>query len=121
MIKTLNKQLTHCEGDLQAHMDLVATLETSLSDSERNLRKSRSQSMELVKERDSLINQVQGLRIQLEEAQNELTQVRRSVVEEKHSLEQRLDDERRAKDRARQQLESRMEELQRRKSKFACI
>ncbi|CUA67773.1 hypothetical protein RSOLAG22IIIB_03200 [Rhizoctonia solani] len=121
MIKTLNKQLTHCEGDLQAHMDLVATLETSLSDSERNLRKSRSQSMELVKERDSLINQVQGLRAQLEEAQNELAQVRRSVVEEKHSLEQRLDDERRAKDRARQQLESRMEELQRRKSKFACI
>ncbi|CAE6447398.1 unnamed protein product [Rhizoctonia solani] len=121
MIKTLNKQLTHCEGDLQAHMDLVATLETSLSDSERNLRKSRSQSMELVKERDSLLNQVQGLRAQLEEAQTELAQVRRSVVEEKHSLEQRLDDERRAKDRARQQLESRMEELQRRKSKFACI
>ena len=36
MIKTLNKQLTHCESDLQAHMDLVATLETSLTDSERN-------------------------------------------------------------------------------------
>ncbi|KAG9128525.1 hypothetical protein FRC07_005892 [Ceratobasidium sp. 392] len=121
MIKTLNKQLTHCEGDLQAHMDLVATLETSLSDSERNLRKSRNQSSELVKERDSLISQVQGLRVQLEEAQQEITQVRRTVVEEKHSLEQRLDDERRQKDRARQQLESRMEELQKRKSKFACI
>ena len=36
MIKTLNKQLTHCESDLQAHMDLVSTLETSLSDSEKN-------------------------------------------------------------------------------------
>jgi hypothetical protein len=36
MIKTLNKQLTHCEGDLQAHMDLVGTLESSLNDSERN-------------------------------------------------------------------------------------
>ena len=36
MIKTLNKQLTHCEADLQAHMDLVATLEASLTDSERN-------------------------------------------------------------------------------------
>jgi kinesin family protein 4/21/27 len=36
MIKTLNKQLTHCEGDLQAHMDLVNTLESSLNDSERN-------------------------------------------------------------------------------------
>ena len=36
MIKTLNKQLTHCESDLQAHMDLVSTLETSLGDSEKN-------------------------------------------------------------------------------------
>ena len=36
MIKTLNKQLTHCEGDLQAHMEMVATLETSLADAEKN-------------------------------------------------------------------------------------
>ena len=36
MIKTLNKQLTHCESDLQAHMDLVNTLETSLADAEKN-------------------------------------------------------------------------------------
>ncbi len=36
MIKTLNKQLTHCESDLQTHMDLVSTLETSLGDSEKN-------------------------------------------------------------------------------------
>jgi kinesin family protein 4/21/27 len=36
MIKTLNKQLSHCETDLQAHMDLVSTLETSLGDSEKN-------------------------------------------------------------------------------------
>lgn len=36
MIKTLNKQLTHCEGDLQAHIDMVSTLEASLADSEKN-------------------------------------------------------------------------------------
>lgn len=36
IIKTLNKQLTHCEADLQAHMDLVNNLETSLGDSEKN-------------------------------------------------------------------------------------
>ena len=36
MIKTLEKQLTHCESDLQAHMDMVATLEASLGDSEKN-------------------------------------------------------------------------------------
>jgi kinesin family protein 4/21/27 len=43
MIKTLNKQLTHCEGDLQAHMDLVATLETQLTDSERNCERLQSE------------------------------------------------------------------------------
>ena len=36
MIKTLNKQLTHCESDLQTHMDEVARLENSLADSEKN-------------------------------------------------------------------------------------
>ena len=41
MIKTLHKQLTHCEGDLQTHMDLVSTLENSLNDSERNRKSDR--------------------------------------------------------------------------------
>lgn len=36
MIKTVNKQLTHCESDLQTHMDEVAHLENSLADSEKN-------------------------------------------------------------------------------------
>jgi hypothetical protein len=36
MIKTLNKQLTHCETDLQTHMNAVNKLETSLGDSEKN-------------------------------------------------------------------------------------
>jgi kinesin family protein 4/21/27 len=121
MIKTLNKQLTHCESDLQAHMDLVATLETSLTDSERNLRKARIQANEYAKERDALNGQIDVLRIQLQEAQHEVVQIRRSIVEEKQNLEHRLDEERRAKERARAQLDSRMEEMQKRKSKFACI
>ena len=36
MIKTLNKQLMHCETDLQTHMDLVGKLESSLGDAEKN-------------------------------------------------------------------------------------
>ncbi|KAI0928992.1 hypothetical protein AcV5_006383 [Taiwanofungus camphoratus] len=121
MIKTLNKQLTHCESDLQAHMDLVATLESSLGDSEKNLRKARMQATELARERDALNTQIAGLRAELGEAKNEVVSVRRSIVEEKQSLEHRLDEERRAKERARAQLDSRMDELQRRKSKFACL
>ncbi|KAI0672882.1 kinesin [Trametes maxima] len=121
MIKTLNKQLTHCESDLQAHMDMVATLEASLGDSEKNLRKARMQATELARERDTLSGQISNLRQELSEAKAEVVNVRRSIVEEKQSLESRLDEERRAKERARAQLDSRMEELQRRKSKFACL
>lgn len=121
MIKTLNKQLMHCESDLQAHMDMVATLETSLADAEKNLRKARMQATEISRERDNLNTQVVTLRQELAEAKNEVANVRRSIVEEKQSLEIRLDEERRAKERARAQLDNRMDELQRRKSKFACL
>jgi len=121
MIKTLNKQLSHCESDLAAHMDLVGTLETSLGDSEKNLKKARLQTSELARERDSLHHQVEALRGELENSRKEVENARRSIAEEKHSYEARLDEERRAKERARAQLDSRMEEVQRRKSKFACL
>lgn len=138
MIKTLNKQLSHCEGDLQAHMDLVGTLESSLNDSERNrmyflsyrcnlmltistVRKARLHATELARERDGLQHQLDGARNELQDAKREVVNVRMSIVEEKQTLEQRLDEERRAKERARAQLDSRMEELAKRKSKFACM
>ncbi|KAJ6531244.1 hypothetical protein B0H19DRAFT_966715 [Mycena capillaripes] len=121
MIKTLNKQLTHCESDLQTHMDLVSTLETSLGDSEKNLRKARMHATELARERDSLNVKIETLRGELEETKREVVNVRNSVTQEKQSLEQRLDEERKAKERARQQLDVRMDELQKRKSKFACL
>ena len=79
------------------------------------------QATELARERDALNVKVEGLSSDLADAKREVMTVRRSVVEEKQSLEQRLDEERKAKERARQQLDSRMEELQRRKSKFACL
>ncbi|KAF9469234.1 kinesin [Collybia nuda] len=121
MIKTLNKQLTHCETDLQTHMDLVNKLETSLGDSEKNLRKARMHATELARERDTLNSKIESLRNELSEAKREVVTVRRSIVEEKQSLEQKLEEERKAKDRARQQLDSRMDEIQKRKSKFACL
>ncbi|KAF9246370.1 kinesin-domain-containing protein [Melanogaster broomeanus] len=121
MIKTLNKQLSHCESDLATHMELVSTLETSLGDSEKNLRKARMQATELARERDALSAQTDALRTELREARREVVTVRKSIVEEKQSLESRLDEERRAKERARAQLDTRMEELQKRKSKFACL
>ncbi|KAK7040891.1 hypothetical protein VNI00_009487 [Paramarasmius palmivorus] len=122
MIKTLNKQLTHCESDLQTHMDLVSTLETSLGDSEKNLRKARMQATELARERDRLNSEIETLRRDLTQTKQEVVNVRKSIVEEKQSYEQKLDEERKAKERARQQLDTRMEELTlKRKSKFACL
>ena len=76
---------------------------------------------ELARERDNLNNQVQSLRHDLDESRKEVVNVRRSVVEEKQSLEQKLDEERRLKERARAQLDSRVEEIQKRKSKFVCL
>ena len=76
---------------------------------------------ELARERDVLTNQIERLRNDLEETRRENSSLQRSVVEEKQSLEQKLDEERKARERARTQLESRVDALQRRKSKFACI
>lgn len=79
------------------------------------------QSNELVKERDSYQQQINGLRLQVQEAQREASSLRRSVAEEKLTLEHRLEEERKAKERARSQLDSRMEEMSKRKSKFVCL
>ena len=76
---------------------------------------------ELARERDTLNVKIDALRVELDEAKREVVTVRNSVVQEKQSFEQRLDEERKAKERARHQLDVRMEELQKRKSKFACL
>jgi chromosome segregation ATPase len=85
------------------------------------VRKARMQATELARERDTLNVQLDKLRIELQETKREIMTARKSIVEEKQSLEHRLDEERKAKERARAQLDARMEELQRRKSKFACL
>ncbi|KAF8882429.1 hypothetical protein BD779DRAFT_929645 [Infundibulicybe gibba] len=89
IIETLNEQLAHYKNELRVHMDLVAALKSSLSNSEENLRTAKMQA-------DTLNESI--------EAQ-----------------ERRLDEERRGKERVRQQLDVRMAELQKRKSKFACL
>ena len=59
------------------------------------------QATELARERDNLSSQIMNLRTELAEAKAEVVNVRRSIVEEKQTLESRLDEERRAKERAR--------------------
>lgn len=124
-IAKLSKQLSHCEVDLKSNIDLVANLESALNDTERNLRKSRLQMNELVKERDKLSSINDQLKQELTKANLEVENVRSNVMAEKVEFENRLGEERRAKESAKKLLESRMEEMQNsrmtRKSKFNCF
>ncbi|KAE8266384.1 hypothetical protein A4X09_0g5964 [Tilletia walkeri] len=121
-IKKLQRQLSHCEADLQANIDLVSTLEAALNDSERNLRKSRVQLGEVTRERDRLQTQIDDLRDQAATAQRNLESVRNSVLLEKQGYESKIQEERAAKEKAREALEARLEEVSRRKnSRLFCM
>ncbi|SCZ97432.1 BZ3500_MvSof-1268-A1-R1_Chr4-2g07210 [Microbotryum saponariae] len=117
-VSKLVKQLTHCEGDLQANIDLVNTLESALSDSERNLRKARVQMNDLAKERDNYLSQNEAIRRELQDSHNETENVRNSIME----VESQLQAERYNRERAKQELERRLEDVNRKgKNKFACF
>lgn len=121
-IKNLAKQLNHCEADLQANIDLVATLEAALNDSERNLRKSRVQLAEVTREKERYAAEANAMRAQLNTAQSEVENVRNSVMLEKQGYESKIEEERQAKERARKALEARLEEVSKRKSnKLFCL
>ncbi|OAV89241.1 hypothetical protein PTTG_01857 [Puccinia triticina 1-1 BBBD Race 1] len=124
-IAKLSKQLSQCEMDLKANIDLVTNLESALNETERNLRKSRLQMNELAKERDKIATQNESLRKELAAATAEVEHVRTNVQAEKALFENQLGEERRAKENAKKQLEARMEEMQTsrmtRKSKFNCF
>lgn len=158
----LAKQLSHCEVDLKANLDLVTncecearvslvdliivdqnnaitlekltknnlysfdpTVESALNDTERNLRKSRLQMNELAKERDKLMGLNESLRSELFVANRDLDRAKTNVKAEKEEFENRLGEERRAKESAKKMLETRMEEMQNsrmnRKSKFKSV
>lgn len=121
-IEKLTKQINHCEQDLSANIDLVATLEAALNDSERNLRKSRVQLSEATRERERYASQCEDLRQQVEQAQQEMERERSSGRIERQGWENRIKHEREAKERARRDLETRMDELQKKKnSKLFCM
>lgn len=61
------QKLEKVEADLQANVDLVSTLESALMDSERTLRKSRTQMNEMAREKDDLHHANDTLRENLRE------------------------------------------------------
>jgi len=82
------------------------------------VRKLRLQAQEHTRERDLAESEVQRLQQELDVARKEVTSVRDSIIIEKRSLEDRLSEERKAKERTRRQLEERLEAVQAKQSKF---
>lgn len=117
-IKNLNKRLQHCEADLQANIDLVNTLEAALNDSERALRKARLSANDIAKERDRASSECETLRSLLQHARAEVLSVKSSADNDSRQAEEKMASERRQRENAKRELEERLEEMQKRKSKF---
>lgn len=102
----------------------LRAVESTLNDTERNLRKSRLQMNDLAKERDKLSTTNADLRSELVAARTEADTARHSVLQERTQFDARLSEERKQKEVARRQLENRLEEMQNsklaKKSKFKC-
>nr|CAG8439465.1 3105_t:CDS:2 [Entrophospora candida] len=123
-IQKLQKKLARLEGDNLQSRHLVATLENSLTENEDELRVAKQQLQFLQKEKTELLDQIKALRSQLDETTAQFEHAKSSVYEEKKDIEKVLEVERKAKEnaeKARRQLESRMEELMAKKSKFMCF
>ncbi|GAA6044957.1 hypothetical protein NBRC10513_004783 [Rhodotorula toruloides] len=116
----LKQQLAQRNADYQAQVDLVSTLESALNDSERNLRKARLQSNEYARERDQHKATVDRLRQEAQDSHTTSESYRQSVLDMEERLQEQRTREARA-ERARMELEARMEAASKRKSKFACF
>jgi len=124
-ILKLTKQLIECEGNLRSNTTSVAELEEALNATERNLRKSRMQMNSLVQERDKMSIHNQSLEAELRRSNEEIAALKQGLQEEKLQLQKKWEEQVVAKEAARNQLESRMLEMQNnnrtRKSRFNCF
>ncbi|CAG8501445.1 15186_t:CDS:2, partial [Racocetra fulgida] len=120
-VQKLHKKITKIEGENTRHRQQVETLESALSEKDINLRVAKQQLQILQKEKSDLLTQIKNLHSQLDETTVQFENTRTSVYQEKKVIEAVLEEERKAKEdaeKARRLLESRMEELMARKSKF---
>ncbi|CAG8432689.1 5671_t:CDS:2 [Diversispora eburnea] len=123
-IQKLQKKIAKMEGESTHNRQLVETLENTLSDNETNLRVAKKQLTALQKEKHDFVEQIKALRIQLDDAQEQVEQTRSVVQEEKKVMESVLEEERKAKEKAekaRSAMERQMEQLIAKKSKFMCF
>ncbi|PKC12996.1 hypothetical protein RhiirA5_261833, partial [Rhizophagus irregularis] len=122
-IQKLNKKIVQIENDNNQAKQLVESLKANYNDSEDNLRLAKQQLSILRKEKLDFTEQIKVLKEQLVDAQVQVEQAKSTVREEKKNMESVLEEERKAKERAetaRLALESEMEKVMAKKSKFMC-
>ncbi|RGB39813.1 hypothetical protein C1646_608504, partial [Rhizophagus diaphanus] len=122
-IQKLNKKIVQIENENNQTKQLVESLKANYNDSEDNLRLAKQQLSILRKEKLDFTEQIKVLKAQLEDAQVQVEQAKSTVREEKKNMESVLEEERKAKERAetaRLALESEMEKVMAKKSKFMC-
>ncbi|CAG8497372.1 9825_t:CDS:2, partial [Gigaspora rosea] len=113
-IQRLHKKISEIEGENLRSRQHVQTLEASVNDHETNLRVAKQQLTILQREKIEYLDQIKELRKHLNEASDQIEKAKSTVQEEKKVMENVLEEERRAKERAekaRVQLESQMEQL----------
>ncbi|CAG8522752.1 8877_t:CDS:10 [Gigaspora rosea] len=123
-IQKLQKKITKMENENLQNNQLVETLESSLNENETNLRVAKQQLSILQREKQEFLEQIKNLRAQLDDAQQQVEQAKSTVREEKKAMESVLEEERKAKEKAekaRIAIESQMEKLVAKKSKFMCF
>ncbi|CAB5380623.1 uncharacterized protein OCT59_016502 [Rhizophagus irregularis] len=123
-IQKLNKKIVQIENDNNQAKQLVESLKANYNDSEDNLRLAKQQLSILRKEKLDFTEQIKVLKEQLVDAQVQVEQAKSTVREEKKNMESVLEEERKAKERAetaRLALESEMEKVMAKKSKFMCF
>jgi chromosome segregation ATPase len=123
-IQKLNKKIVQMENDNNQAKQLIENLKSNYNDSEDNLRLAKQQLSILRKEKLEFTEQIKVLKAQLEDAQVQVEQAKSTVREEKKNMESVLEEERKAKERAetaRLALESEMEKVMAKKSKFMCF
>ncbi|CAG8705745.1 8353_t:CDS:1, partial [Scutellospora calospora] len=118
-IHRLHRKVAKMEGESNEHKHLVETLENTIEESNTNLRVAKQQLQILQREKMDLVDQIKLLKSQLDETTAQYENAKSSVQEEKKVIETVLEEERKAKEsaeKARRQLESRMEELMAKRS-----
>jgi chromosome segregation ATPase len=123
-IQKLYRKIAKMEGDNTENNDLIGNLENSLKENETNLRVAKQQLQILQREKMDLSDQIKKLRTELDETTVLYENAKSTVQEEKKVIQTVLEEERRAKEnaeKARRQLENRMEELMAKRSKFMCF